>query len=235
MVYAISNIHGCYDKWEHMLNLIKLKTADDFYVLGDVVDYGPEPMKVLLDMMERVNVYPVMGEHEYKFLNFVKDFPVNADISKFAASLGKDRVQAFTDWIKNGGRTTFESYMALSPADKNAVLEYLNEFMLYDTAVVGDDSFVFTHAGIRNFNPKKSLDEYNIEDYLFDAQSAVMDYYPGKYMVVGHTPTFSLDPENAGKIFTKHGFIDIECGCRWEKRGGRLGCLRLNDMKEFYV
>lgn len=29
--------------------------------------------------------------------------------------------------------------------------------------------------------------------------------------------------------------IDIDCGAGYPKAGGRLGCLRLNDMEEFYV
>ncbi len=29
--------------------------------------------------------------------------------------------------------------------------------------------------------------------------------------------------------------IDIDCGAGYPKEGGCLGCLRLNDMREFYV
>ena len=29
--------------------------------------------------------------------------------------------------------------------------------------------------------------------------------------------------------------FDIDCGAGYPKEGGKLGCLRLNDMKEFYV
>lgn len=100
MVYAISNLHGCYDKWIHMLKEIKFTDRDDMYVLGDVVDYGDEPMELLFDMMERHNVYPIMGEHEYKFLSFVKDFPVKNSMDTFAASLSSEKIPEFTSWIK---------------------------------------------------------------------------------------------------------------------------------------
>ena len=35
-----------------------------------------------------------------------------------------------------------------------------------------------------------------------------------------------------GKIFFGNGSIAIDCG---EARGGRIGCLRHNDFKEYYV
>jgi hypothetical protein len=39
------------------------------------------------------------------------------------------------------------------------------------------------------------------------------------------------------KVSREHaeGFIDIDCGCCVDTPESRLGCLRLDDMKEFYV
>lgn len=235
MVYVISNINGCYDKWQLMLKEIKFSNSDDMYVLGDVIDYSDESIPLLFDMMERHNVYPIMGEREYKFLSFVKSFPTKNGLDEFAASLSPDNIPKFTAWIKDGGRMTFEEYMKLSPADKNAVLEYLDEFMLYDSCFVGDNEFVFTHCGINNFDPKKELDDYSIEEFTDVDISENTSYYTNKYMVVGHKPTFMISAEYAGKIYKKGKLIDIDCGCRYHTAGGRLGCLRLDDFKEFYV
>lgn len=235
MVYVISDLHGCYDKWQHMLKEIKFTDSDDMYVLGDVVDYSDEPMTLLFDMMERHNVYPIMGEREYKFLTFVKNFPTKNGMDEFAKSLLPENISKFTEWIKDGGRSTFEEYMKLSPEDKSAVLEYLNEFMLYDTCFVGDNEFVFTHSGIKNFDTKKSMDSYDIEDFMNVDITLNTSYFNNKYMIVGGKPTFTLDAKYAGKIFINGKFIDIDCGCYYHTAGGRLGCLRLDDFREFYV
>ena len=64
MTYVISDIHGMYDKYEEILRKIDFKESDVLYVIGDVVDRGEAPMKVLLDMMSRPNVYPLMGNHD---------------------------------------------------------------------------------------------------------------------------------------------------------------------------
>lgn len=235
MVYAISNINGCYDKWQLMLKEIKFSDGDDMYVLGDAIDYSDESMPLLFDMMERHNVYPIMGEREYKFLSFVKNFPTKNGLDEFAASLSPENISKFTAWIKDGGRATFEEYMKLSPEDKSAILEYLDEFMLYDTCFAGDNEFVFTHCGINNFDKNKSLDDYEIDDFLNADISSETSYYTDKYMIVGHKPTFSISAEYAGKIYKNGKFIDIDCGCYYHTAGGRLGCLRLDDFKEFYV
>jgi len=54
-------------------------------------------------------------------------------------------------------------------------------------------------------------------------------------LIVGHTPTFFIDSEYTGKIYKTDKCINIDCGCVYKKDGGRLGCLRLEDMKEYYI
>lgn len=49
MRYIISDIHGCYDQYRALLKKIHFSDTDELYVLGDVVDRGPEPIKVLQD------------------------------------------------------------------------------------------------------------------------------------------------------------------------------------------
>lgn len=40
MIYAMSDIHGCYEKYRDMLETIKFAADDTLYVLGDVLDRG---------------------------------------------------------------------------------------------------------------------------------------------------------------------------------------------------
>ena len=57
----------------------------------------------------------------------------------------------------------------------------------------------------------------------------------GKTVVFGHTPTRHYQ-QVKGKMRIFHGSrrIGIDCGCAYPWRHGQLGCLRLEDMKEFY-
>ncbi len=56
MRYIIADIHGCYNEYINLLKKIKFTDKDTLYILGDVVDRGPEPIKILQDMMKRKNV-----------------------------------------------------------------------------------------------------------------------------------------------------------------------------------
>ena len=51
-------------------------------------------------------------------------------------------------------------------------------------------------------------------------------------LVTGHTPTVTIDPAYRGKIYHKNGHLAIDCGAGF---GLPLGCVRLEDFKEFYV
>ncbi|NCE64642.1 hypothetical protein D1159_08595 [Pseudoflavonifractor sp. 524-17] len=41
MTYAVSDIHGCYEKYRELLKAISFGKNDTLYVLGDVIDRGP--------------------------------------------------------------------------------------------------------------------------------------------------------------------------------------------------
>ena len=62
--YVTSDIHGEYDLFIRLLEKIQLKDDDTLYVLGDVVDRGPHPIKILLKLMEMPNVLCLVGNHE---------------------------------------------------------------------------------------------------------------------------------------------------------------------------
>lgn len=46
--YAISDIHGEYEKFMELLEEIELEENDTLYVLGDVLDRGKHPIKTVL-------------------------------------------------------------------------------------------------------------------------------------------------------------------------------------------
>ena len=86
------------------------------------------------------------------------------------------------------------------------------------------------------------LEKQNIYDFIlsrdkFIYNKAIKDK-TGKIVVFGDTPTMNIiGNEDIGRIWydEKHNYdkIGVDCGCGFPD--GYLGCLRLNDMKEFYV
>ena len=63
--YVMSDIHGQYDAFIKMLKRINFKSKDILYVIGDVIDRGPHPIKTLLYIMKKKNINMLAGNHEY--------------------------------------------------------------------------------------------------------------------------------------------------------------------------
>ena len=62
--YVISDIHGEYERFMELLEEIELKDTDTLYVLGDVLDRGEHPIKVILKLMEMPNAFCIVGKSQ---------------------------------------------------------------------------------------------------------------------------------------------------------------------------
>ena len=65
MNYAISDIHGCCKEFQSLLKKIHFSSSDTLFVLGDMIDRGPDPIGVLKLMASYPNIYPLVGNHEF--------------------------------------------------------------------------------------------------------------------------------------------------------------------------
>ena len=112
MIYCISDIHGEYDKFIKMLDLISLKDDDTLYILGDVLDRGPHPIKTLLKIMEMPNAVFIIGNHEYMALEVMKK-GFNKVVSADLADLDKETVDMLLNWYQNGCTSTVNEFRQL--------------------------------------------------------------------------------------------------------------------------
>lgn len=235
MTFVFSDVHGCFDQYRAMLEKMRLQDTDTLYVLGDVIDRGPDGVKILRDMMVRPNVAPILGNHELTAA-ICLPWLLEEITDRSIAAMDETRIGALNDWLLNGGETTLRELGKLTREERGAVLDYLREMDLYAEVEAGGQSFVLIHAGLDHFSPGKPLEEYELTDFLFGRSRPAGDYYPDRIVVFGHTPTRLLrqwaeqTPEDG--IFRYGNQIAIDCGCAC---GGRLGGLCLETMEEFYV
>ena len=230
MIYAISDLHGHLEKYREMLEQIEFTSEDTLYVLGDVIDRGPDGIPILQDMMFRSNVFPLLGNHEFTaavclpwLMEKVTDQSLDA--------LDESQIAALSEWIANGGGVTLQSLQQLSVEERMDILEYFHEMELFAEVEAGGRSFVLTHSGLENFSPDRPLSDYTLEEFLFCRPTLETVYFPDRLLVFGHTPTRFLSGQD--KILHRKTWVDIDCGCAAST--GRLGCLCLDTMEEFYV
>ena len=94
MIYAMSDLHGCYYKYTRMLEKINFSVSDTLYILGDIVDRGPDGMKIWQDIIQRKNIIALRGNHDFlayhllkilsksdKFTQTVKDLKLSEGIT----------------------------------------------------------------------------------------------------------------------------------------------------------
>lgn len=231
MYYVMSDIHGEYEKYRELLEKIGFSDEDTLFVLGDVVDRGPEPVKVLLDMSMRSNVYPIMGNHEVMMLDVLE--PLLAEITEdnWNTQISGDLLRKFSLWQINGGDVTVRQIRALPQDERMTLLEYVKEFSPYETVDVGDKTFLLVHAGLGGYRADKRMREYTVFELAFDRPTLDTTYYGDDVVVIaGHTPTRAF--HDRWEPFRSGNAVFIDCGATF---GGRLACLCLDTMETFYV
>ncbi len=232
MTYVIANLHGHLESYRAMLQTIQFNADRDvLYVLGDIVDIGPEPMALIEDMSLRLNVFPVAGEHDYLAARML----VGYEKMQVAMAKGQAPDPAFaaelTAWVQDGGEPTLSGYRALDHDMQEGVIDYLSDMPLYEEVTVNGRDYLLLHQGIYDFTPDMDLDFLEPSDFFSESVDPTAKYFDDKTIIVGHTPT-SESNGGADRIFYGNGTVFIDCGLG---RGGRLACLRLEDGKEFYV
>jgi serine/threonine protein phosphatase 1 len=231
----MSDIHGCFYEFLAMLDKINFSEKDTLYVLGDYVDRGLYPFELLFDVMNRPNVVSIYGNHDYRFFKIISCMPENADIDNFMQYLD-DECQGFiAPYLEYGGYITLEKFFELTTIEKKEITKFLSTFLPYKELELANGSFILTHSGLKNFDPEKPLDYYNIQDFIWDRSPIETTYYNTKILIFGHTPTFYYKTTEPGKILKTNTFINVDCGCVYGKPKGSLGCLALDTMEEYYI
>lgn len=231
MTYVISDIHGCYREYMELLDKLHFSSEDTLYVLGDAMDRGPEPIKVIQDLMSRPNVWYILGNHDFMMWSALRRLAVEVteeNLDKLTA----DAMLAYCGWMENGAEVTVKQFRKLPRDEQKEILEFLEDASAYEVIPMNGTRYVLVHAGITGFDPHKDLDEYGLEDFLWDRPDYEKRYFPddSTVLVTGHTPTPSIHGEPL--VYCKNGHIAVDCGCVF---GGALAAYCFETGEVTYV
>lgn len=191
LVYAIGDIHGCYDLMKALLAEVAADAAlcakgrrPVLVFLGDYVDRGPQSAQVVealvwLQRRPDFDVRLLKGNHEQAMLDFI------------------ETPQRGGAWLNFGGRATLESYGVLPPEpDAAAMIQARDELMTLMPAahlrllerlelMLGVGDYAFVHAGVR---PGAALADQDENDLLWIRQAFLEAPGPHEKIIVhGHT------------------------------------------------
>lgn len=216
MVYVLSDVHGRIDRFESILHQVDLNEDDRLYVLGDVIDRNAGGIELLFRLMRMPNATLLLGNHELMMRDCVVD--------------GGDCEL----WLLNGGMTTLLEYFNLPTESMLLLWQYLKNLPVQVELRVGGTDFVLAHS-----TPKFLYPEEGFANRVSQTELAVWTrverdapLFRDQTLVFGHTPTLYYQDGQPMRIWYDGRRIGIDCGCA--DPNGRLACLRLDDMKEFY-
>lgn len=228
--YVMSDLHGNYEKYSQALKKIKLQENDILYVLGDVVDRGTGSCKILFDMMCHFNIIPLLGNHEFMAISILSKL-VEEITENTLDDFNQDFMTGILTWFDNGGQSTFEEFKKLSSEDRQTILEYLEEFELYEEITVNGQDYILVHAGLDNFKETKRLGDYQLYEIIWAKIDYDKVYFEDKILITGHTPVQLISNGKSEKILKMNNHIAMDCGCGFT---GKLGVLCLDTMEEMY-
>ncbi len=232
MTYVTSDIHGEYDKFIEILDRIDFKDTDTLYVLGDVLDRGPHPIKTLLKLMEMPNVICIVGNHEQMALDCLR-FLNKPITNESIESMDKEMLGNLLNWQRNGSETTLNEYHALDPEMRQEVIRFIMDFSMYEEITVAGKNYLLVHAGLGDYSPEKDIEDYSLKNLIWDRADYDVQYFEDTFVVTGHTPTqFIKGNPKPGFIYRNKNHIAIDCGCTMF--GGRLAAICLETGEEFY-
>lgn len=232
MYYVMSDLHGEYDKFLKMLEVINFSDDDTLFILGDIIDRGDKSVELLQDLSMRFNVYPIFGNHELMALSVLKKLylEINEDTLSI---LNEQFIEELNNYLENGGQSTLDGFKRLSKEEALDLIDYIQDFAYYESIDINNKTYIMVHAGLNHFEEDKSLDEYSLDDLCFDLIDYNRKYYndPNIYIINGHAP--NLLTFNKSEIVFINNHIAIDCGACFEN--GKLSCLCLDTCKAYYV
>lgn len=228
MIYLTSDIHGEYQMFMDLLKLINFSDNDKLYILGDVADRGPEPIKIYQYIMGKPNVFLLRGNHEEMMLDALR-LKDNQFVSTHLSRL----------WMNNGGFVTVDQFLNLPIEEQKRIYDFIKNTPLY--VVINNN--ILIHAGLPSggyemeFESKDDIEKFlrsvNKEYLIWDRDMHEFDdeKIKGYHIWCGHTPTLYLQNNNG--IYHRTGFSVIDGGACFDC--GALNCICLDNGKEFSI
>jgi serine/threonine protein phosphatase 1 len=208
--YVISDIHGCLEELNLLIEKLPLEKDSELIFLGDYIDRGPNSAQVIekiINLSKEYKTTCLMGNHEKMFLDFLDDIH-SEDSSLF---------------ITNGGSATLASY-----SDHHHEfhvpkhhLEFLKNLKIFHY----DDEYIYVHAGLPDVSLEQLSNYKRTNDFLWIRKKFFKSRFKwGKKVIHGHTPVVMS--------FFSRKRINVDTGCVY---GNKLTALELPSEKCYEV
>ncbi len=242
--WVVGDIHGCYNEFMTLLENPEIKKEDTIILIGDIIDRGPDSLKMMKWAME--NVTPdgrfqmICGNHENNVIEDYdkkrkeyKKYHPDERFSKMDVSV-LDCHYSFDVYMWGEG---YEMIRDVRPFIMWFKRLPLTKRVTVNTPEGHEQEYMIAHGWYgRRLKRLDILWERDVDDRGRFKE----DYVPEKneILIHGHTPVLvELGYPEDGRVHFREHSINIDCGCVYgvtEGIEGRLAALRLEDRKVIY-
>lgn len=219
--FVISDIHGMYTEFEQLLQ--EWPENSQLVILGDLMDRGPDSLKVVQKVMALQSQYGervifLKGNHEILFLNFLEG--------------NEEREGVF---LRNGGLETLCTFYPQLDADEITMctqfikenfkqeLDFLhNGLVYYQTG-----QLLFTHAGFDT--ALENWQDTTESSFIWVREHYKQPNTSGYINIFGHTPTHFIHESYDIWQDEEQKYMAIDGGCVY---GGQLNAVLVNEKGE---
>jgi len=136
-------------------------------------------------------------------------------------------------WRNNRSIHTYERYFYLSIDEQEKMLCFLEELPLQLEITVSRRKYILVHAAPLELLEIENMKCYKPVEFMVWHRLTPFSQVPArKNVIFGHTPTWRF--HKTKHIYHGKRMLAIDCGSGFPNYGGQLGCIRLEDMTEFY-
>ena len=120
----IGDVHGCLSELEALLDMCSLQPADQLFFIGDLIDKGPDSVgvvKYVYELSLKLNVKLILGNHEEKFLRYLRNKKENPKALKEMIIL-PDFLTLEENLTEEELNFLYQSYYSFRIADTNILI-----------------------------------------------------------------------------------------------------------------
>ncbi|HNE28605.1 MAG: metallophosphoesterase family protein [Saprospiraceae bacterium] len=214
---AISDIHGCAQTFQALLDQLDFSRSDTLFLLGDYINRGPDSrgvIDIILHLQHTgYDVRCLRGNHEQMLLNSIQ-----------AAGRGAA--------IRLETRELLDSFGVARAADIPRIyLDWLHELPLYFNI----PGFFMVHAGL-NFHRPDPLSDPDAMLWIRQWHHTLeRDWLGDRLLIHGHTPQPDFQIREDLNGLDTLPILCIDCGCAFGQLPyGQLCAVDLNNRALFF-
>jgi len=223
MLYVMSDPHAQYGLFEELLHKIGFGPEDELIICGDIIDKGPDSIRLAQRVFRTPNIHCIMGNHEYAFLKYYWS------VMQSVPNDSVEAMQQLREYFPNDGHLL----------DWEIVDGFANM-----PCYIEREDFICVHAGLPLDADGRvlPLEEASIEQLVHDRYFKEPTVLPtdSKCVFFGHTPASFVSGKEEILLYPRPGQnsvkncykVHLDMGTM---TSGVVGCICVDTGECFYV